>query len=104
MLPGVRKFLGFEFQLAQRDRLRRRLKPRVRLLVEPLEDRWVPSLTWHGGPLIANVHIEALYYSPWNTDSTLKAQKATLDSFFNFITNSSYMDLLSQYNAGGTTI
>jgi hypothetical protein len=104
MLPRLRRFFGFELQLTQQDRLRRHPRPQARLLVEPLEDRWVPALTYHGGPLIANVQIEALYYSPWNTDSTLQTQKTTLDSFFTFIAKSTYIDLLAQYSTGGTTI
>ncbi|HLJ93479.1 MAG TPA: hypothetical protein VKU02_09850 [Gemmataceae bacterium] len=74
------------------------------LLLEKLEERAVPALSYHGGPLLGNVQIEAVYYAPWNSSGTLQSQRATLDSFFPFITNSSFMDLLAPYSAGGTTI
>jgi hypothetical protein len=62
------------------------------------------TLTYHGGSLLGNVQIEGMYYGPWNTTSTLQAQKGILDSFFPFITSSTYMDLLAQYSANGITI
>src|SRR5438445_1414311 len=39
MLPGLRKLFGFEFRLAQGDRLRQCFKPRL----ERLEDRLAPA-------------------------------------------------------------
>src|SRR5207244_11661223 len=56
------------------------------------------------GPLLANVQIETMYYAPWNTNNTLQSQKSTLDSFFPYITNSTYMDLQAEYSANGITI
>src|SRR5262249_22505252 len=79
-------------------------RPTARLYLERLEDRWAPALSWHGGPVIANVQVEVMYYSPWNTNPTLQSQKTTLDSYFTSVTNSTYLDLLAQYSAGGTTI
>src|SRR5947209_16402643 len=104
MLPALCKLLGFELPPVRRARLERRRRRHAHVLLEQLEDRWTPALSYHGGPLIANVQMEALYYSPWNTTSTLQSQKATLDSFFNFITKSTYLDILSEYSAAGTTI
>lgn len=90
---------------AAAGRMERPRRPSTYLEVERLEDRWVPALTYHaGGPLIQNIQAEAIYYSPWNTNATLQTQKTTLDNYLTYITNSPYMDMLSQYNAGGQTI
>ena len=67
--------------------------------VERLEQRLLMTVTNHGGPVIAHVEIQALYYgSDWQTDPKLKAQAAQLDAYLKFVTNSSYMDMLT--NAG----
>jgi hypothetical protein len=100
MFPRLRRLFRIESTLAQRDQLRRFCKPQL----EGLEDRLVPALSYQGGLLIANVQVEAIYYSPWNTDSTLKSQKSSLDSFFSYLTKSTFVDILAQYSAGGITI
>ena len=40
---------------------------RARLVLEPLESRQVPSVTYHGGPVVENVEVETVYFgSAWN--------------------------------------
>jgi hypothetical protein len=77
------------------SRVSRDFKPGV----EHLEDRLVPTVTYHGGALLQNVGIETLFFGQnWSSDSTLYQQAARLNGFLQYLTNSSYMDMLT--NAG----
>jgi hypothetical protein len=81
----------------------------VRLEVEGLESRLVPAnvtLTYHGsastpGAVIPNVQVETVFYGPdwkdWANHTTLFNQSFQLNSFYRNLTNSSFMDMLSQY-------
>jgi hypothetical protein len=72
----------------------------VRPGLEVLEDRLVLSVSYHGGALLTNVSVQPVYYgSDWNTP-VFSQQAAQLTGFLNFYTNSSYMDMLSEYNVG----
>jgi len=51
-------------------------------------------MQYNGGPLITNVKIEGVYYSPWDTNPALQAQQHYMDQFFNYFTKSSYIDQL----------
>jgi hypothetical protein len=51
-------------------------------------------MQYNGGPLIQNIKIEAVYYSPWESDPTLQAQQQYLDQYHSFITQSSFIDQL----------
>jgi len=45
--------------------------------LELLEDRLVPAVTYHGGALLANVGVEALYYgSAWNNSTALTQRES----------------------------
>jgi hypothetical protein len=81
---------------ARRPACRRPVRPAL----EPLETREVMSVAaLPGAPLIPNVEVDTLFYgAQWQTDPTLQQQAIQLESFFQSITNSSYMDLLSQYS------
>ena len=84
---------------------RAQVRPLFRPILERLEDRWVPTnVPYGGGPLLANVKVETIYYGPnWGTDSTLQTEANNFDTFLNLITDSSYMDILSQYSVTSPT-
>jgi hypothetical protein len=68
---------------------------RFRPAVEQLEDRRVPTVTYHGGAVLRNVGVEALFLgSDWSSDPALAGQAVQLGSFFQYLTNSSFMDAL----------
>jgi hypothetical protein len=82
---------------ARRRRVCRR--PSRRLTSERLEDRRMFNVDYHGGSVISNVHVQEIFYgSAWYNDSSLESDAAQLNSYFNFITQSSYMDMLTEYN------
>jgi hypothetical protein len=69
--------------------------------VEQLEDRWVPTVTYHGGAVLSNVGVEGLFLgSSWATDPGLAAQVGQVGTFLQFLTNSSFMDMLGQAGYG----
>jgi hypothetical protein len=76
----------------------RRGRPRHRRC-EALESRQLlTGVVYQGGPLINNVAVETVFLGQaWTTDATLEQNAAQLDQFFAYLTNSSYMDLLTQY-------
>jgi hypothetical protein len=66
--------------------------------LESLEDRQVPTITYHGGALMPHVEVQALYMgSDWATPA-YSSQANFLDGFLNNVVHSSYMDMLT--NAG----
>jgi hypothetical protein len=74
---------------------------RFRPAVEQLEDRRVLTVTYHGGAVLANVGVEALFLgSGWSSDPALAAQAGQLGTFLRFLTNSSYMDMLGRAGYG----
>jgi hypothetical protein len=80
---------------------RQRPARQVRLEVEALEERRVLSVTYHGGAVLSNVQVQALYLgSDWVNNSTYNTQSHNLDSFLGNVVNSSYMDMLG--NAYGS--
>jgi hypothetical protein len=80
----------------------RRPAPRrqARLALEQLETREVLSVSaLAGAPLIPHVEVDTLFYgAQWQTDPTLQQQLMQIQSFFQSVTNSSYMDMLSEYS------
>lgn len=80
---------------------RRPIRPtsRFRPALEQLEDRVVPTLTYHGGGVLPHVEVQALYYgSDWYYNATYLNQTGFLEGFLNNVVHSSYMDALT--NAG----
>jgi hypothetical protein len=74
---------------------------RFRPAVEQLEDRRVPTVTYHGGALLADAGVEALFLgSDWSSDPTFASQAAQLGTFFQYLTNSSFMDALGSAGYG----
>ena len=56
------------------------------------------SLGYHGGAVLSNVAVETLYYGQaWSQNAALEQTAKYLNRYFSDITNSSYLDLLSQY-------
>jgi hypothetical protein len=72
--------------------------------VEALEDRRVPSVSFHGGWLVHNVTVETVFYGDaWLTQPLLIQQSQQLHNFFTAITNSPSMDMLGEYDVGRGT-
>lgn len=66
---------------------------------ESLEDRRVFNVDYFGGPVISNVQVETVFYGhDWYSNPALHQTGSELNQYFNFLTNSSYMDLLHQYS------
>jgi hypothetical protein len=82
---------------ASSSRRRTTAKPQLELL----EDRRVMSVSYHGGPIIHNVHVEPIYYGDaWVNNDYLANQRQQLNNFFTDITDSTYMDMLGEYGVG----
>jgi hypothetical protein len=65
---------------------------RARPQVEALESREVPTVTYHGGALLSNVEVQAVYYGvDWYTNPTLHAQMSQLDSYLGYLVQNPYM-------------
>lgn len=60
------------------------------------------NMTYHGGPVIANVDVVAVYWgSFWEQQSALISQ---LEGFFSYIVTSSFLDMLAEYGTPTQTI
>ena len=69
--------------------------------LECLEDRLVPTVTYHGGALLPHVEVQGLYLgADWYNYSTYYNQTGRLEAFNRFLPQSSYMDLLTQLGYG----
>src|SRR5438132_700743 len=82
--------------------LRQRTTDRARrqLHLEPLEERNVPAITYHGGALLPHVAVEADYVGNfWSTAAGLQ-EASDLNNFLDYLVNSPYMDMLSEYGVG----
>jgi hypothetical protein len=72
---------------------------RVRPSLETLEERMVPTVNYHLGPVLDHVHVQAMYLgSDWATKPTYQNQVGYLEGYLKYIVNSPYMDMLT--NAG----
>src|SRR5262249_24698878 len=79
---------------------------------EALEERQWLSVGYHGGPLLANVDIETLFYGAvWNDNTTvyndghtLYQDTGRLNGFLGAISNSLYLDQLKEYSEPGYVI
>jgi hypothetical protein len=73
-------------------------RPTVNLRLEELEDRLVPTVSYHGGPVMPNIRVETVYYGDaWQNKPALVSESQDLDNFFATITDSPYMDMLVEY-------
>jgi hypothetical protein len=72
--------------------------PRARPALEELEQRLVPTVTYHNGPLLSHVEVQAVFYgSDWFTPAN-RQTAGQLQNYLSTLVNSSYMDML--YYAG----
>ena len=60
------------------------------------------NVTYHGGPVIANVEVVAIYWGAfWQKQTTLISQ---LEGYFKYIVASSFLDMLAEYSTPTQTI
>jgi len=94
--------MKFLFEKLFGNRAARAKTPSISLRLEGLEERIVPTFTYHGGPLLTNVSVQALYLgSDWSNTSPGNPNPAStsyFDSYLQYLVNSPYMDML--HNAG----
>lgn len=77
----------------------RRPRLTTRLDLEVLETRLTPTLSNHGGAILANVQVQALYLGPdWN--SSLAGMRGQFEGFLQTTVSNSYLPML---RAGGFT-
>lgn len=78
----------------------RRRRPRsVRPSLEQLEDRFLPTVDFFGGPVIPHVEVNTLFLGQQWTPSApnnLNAAQNGLNSYLQALVNSPYMDMLGQ--------
>jgi hypothetical protein len=74
----------------------------VRLRVEALEDRQVPTVSFFGGNLLSHVQAQALYLGNEFSSAPANTRIATLDAFLEDVTGGPYMQALTRagYNVG----
>jgi hypothetical protein len=73
----------------------------VHPVLEALEGRAVPAVSYHGGALLPHVEAQALYLgNQWAANPTVSAQVGYLEGFLNNIVHSSFMDALSKAGYG----
>jgi hypothetical protein len=74
----------------------RRRRPARLEWLEP--KRLLAVVTYQGGPLIDHAAVETIYLGKaWASDPALELDANRLDQFFSAVTNSSYLDMLSEY-------
>src|SRR5438270_4181639 len=82
---------------------RPRTAPSARPALEALEAREVPTVTYHGGPLLQHVQVQSLFYgSDWYNNRTYYNQTGQIEGYERYLVNSPYMDMLTNagYNVG----
>jgi hypothetical protein len=68
---------------------------------EQLERREVFNATYHGGALISNVEVQAIYLgSNWVSQPTLQTEATQLDQFLDYLVDSPYLDMLTDAGYG----
>jgi hypothetical protein len=74
---------------------------RTRPQLEALEDRLVPSVTYHGGALLTHVEVQALYYgNDWHDNSTYFSQTGALENYLSSLVHGSYLTMLNKAGYG----
>ena len=75
----------------------------VRPCLEALEDRCVPNVSWHGGPVLTNVQVENIFWGSAWTSSDGQQMQGRLNNYIAYLTQSPYMDMLSEYTGNALT-
>jgi hypothetical protein len=83
-----------------RQRTTDRALRRRQLHLEPLEERNVPAITYHGGALLPHVAVEADYVGNFWSSAAGLQEASDLNNFLAYLVNSPYMDMLSEYGVG----
>jgi hypothetical protein len=63
-----------------------------------------PSLQYNGGPVIANVQVQSIYWGAAWTQAANKTLITEIDNFFNFIVTSPLLAMLAEYSTPTTQI
>src|SRR5947208_1033468 len=96
MLTAIRRWFGSRISSSRTAVGHSTRRKSVQPALEALETRDVPTVTFHGGPLLRNVEVQGLYLgSDWSTNATLRQQSGQFEGFLNNIVHSSYMDMLT---------
>jgi len=74
------------------------------LLIEQLECRQVPSITFHGGAVLPHVEVEGAFYGSYWGSGAGAQQGSDLNTYLQYIVNSSFMDDLAEYGVGRGTL
>ena len=78
----------------------RRQRKQAALQLESLEERRVPTVTYHGGALLTHVEAQSIFFgNQWNS-SPYTSQSKTLDGFVKYAVSSSFMDGLTRAGYG----
>jgi hypothetical protein len=91
------------FELIRKHSSKKPQQRRARPALEGLEDRQLLTVTYHGGAVLGNVEVQALYLgSDWANDPNASPQISYLENYLSTIVDSSYMDMLTTagYNVG----
>src|SRR4051794_14633270 len=67
---------------------------------EIMEDRCVPTVTYHGGYLLPHVEAQSIFYGNLWNNSRYAGQRQTLDNFIKYAVKSTFMDGLTRAGYG----
>ena len=80
--------------------MNRQRKNNSRLELETLEDRLTPAIGFLGGPVVANVQVQALFYGTYWSTSDGQQSAADINTYLSYLVNSTFMDVMSEYGVG----
>jgi hypothetical protein len=102
----MKRFLQNLFGKTIRPAARTPMPWSVRLSIESLENRLVPTgLSYGGGPLLTAVEATPVYYGPtWASQSANQAMETSLNDFVGRLVKSPYIDQLQEYAGNGQFI
>jgi hypothetical protein len=69
--------------------------------LEPLSERIMPAITYHGGPVLSHVDVSTVFYGQnWKNSDAWGLGRYQLDKYLSDITGSPYMAMLGEYGVG----